>query len=161
MVNQMSKITVIIGPPCAGKSTYAKDNAKDGDVVVDYDLIAQALGAKKPHESHGSVRELALTVRWVVVDRIIEGIDADSWIIHTAPGKNLIDQYVNAGAVFKLVEPSMDTCIERAINDGRPEGTEEAIRNWYDSRDELVAMIAQASQKSLSESISRLLKAVS
>lgn len=35
---------VICGPPCSGKSTYVREHAEDGDLLVDYDVIAQAFG---------------------------------------------------------------------------------------------------------------------
>jgi len=38
-------INVIVGPPCAGKSTHVKANSTKGDVLVDYDDLAKALGA--------------------------------------------------------------------------------------------------------------------
>lgn len=37
-------VTVVTGPPCAGKSTYVREHAGQGDVVVDLDAIAQSLG---------------------------------------------------------------------------------------------------------------------
>ena len=42
-------IHVVTGPPCAGKSTYIREHAADGDVLVDYDELAQALGRKELH----------------------------------------------------------------------------------------------------------------
>jgi hypothetical protein len=38
-------ITLIVGPPGAGKSTYAQTHANPGDLIIDYDRIAEALGA--------------------------------------------------------------------------------------------------------------------
>ena len=43
-------INVSIGPPCAGKSTHVKSNAIDGDVIVDYEIIAINLGTKPTYE---------------------------------------------------------------------------------------------------------------
>lgn len=37
-------IRIVTGPPCAGKSTYVAEHKDDGD-VVDFDLIARAMGA--------------------------------------------------------------------------------------------------------------------
>ncbi len=39
-------INVIVGPPCAGKSTHVKVNSTIGNVLVDYDELAMALGPK-------------------------------------------------------------------------------------------------------------------
>ena len=44
-------ITIVLGPPCGGKSTYVAEQAQSGDVVVDYDALAQALGSPTPHDA--------------------------------------------------------------------------------------------------------------
>ena len=44
-------INVIVGPPAAGKSEYVKGRAKDGEVVIDYDLIAKAMGSRVAHDA--------------------------------------------------------------------------------------------------------------
>ena len=79
-------IHVITGPPCAGKSTYARENAKAGDIIVDFDTIASALGAKD-HEAEGDLFTVALSARKAAIEASIEA-KADAWIIdtnHTAP----------------------------------------------------------------------------
>jgi predicted kinase len=30
-------LTVVTGPPCAGKTTYVRNNAKPGDIIIDFD----------------------------------------------------------------------------------------------------------------------------
>ena len=56
-------IHIIVGPPCAGKSTYVRENAKAGDLRVDYDLIAQALGATNSHAAEGLV--IQIVIAWI------------------------------------------------------------------------------------------------
>jgi HK97 family phage prohead protease len=127
----MPSINVVVGPPCAGKSTYVKDHAQSGEVVVDYDLIAKALGSKEAHQSTGSVREVALSARMSAISRINRGIDDDAWIIHTNPNDNMVSEYKKVGAHFILVDPGMDVCLARSKQ--RNESTESAIRAWYRS----------------------------
>ena len=43
-------INMIIGPPCAEKSTHIKSNAIDGNVIVVYDAIAMALGTRPTYD---------------------------------------------------------------------------------------------------------------
>ncbi len=125
------KITVIVGPPVAGKSSYAWSNAADGDVVVDYDRIAQALGSKVPHGATGAVQQVAQSARLSAIFRILHGVDGPAWTLHTNPNTEQINEYVDAGASFILIDPGKDACIERAHADGRPPETIAAIEVWY------------------------------
>lgn len=38
-------LTVITGPPCGGKTQYARKHALPGEVIVDFDAIAVELGS--------------------------------------------------------------------------------------------------------------------
>ena len=122
-------INVVIGPPCAGKSTWAQKNAGTGDVVVDYDLLAKALGSKKEHDVSGSIRFAALAARAAAINRVLRGIDDDAYIIHTNPQPESVESYKEAKVKFIYIDPGKEQCLERARN--RPEATIQAINNWY------------------------------
>jgi len=123
-------IRVVTGPPCAGKSTYVQENRKDKDVVVDYDLIAQALGNTEPHGSEGAIRTCALSARDRVTDLCIER-DFDSWVIRTELDSEDKELFRLAGAEFIEIDPGEDECIARAEAEGCPDDYIEAIRAWY------------------------------
>jgi len=123
-------IRVVTGPPCAGKSTYVQENRKDKDVVVDYDLIAQALGSTAAHGSDGAIRTCALSARDRVTDLCIER-DFDSWVIRTELDSDDAELFRLVGAEFIEVDPGEEECIARAKADGRPDDCIEAIRAWY------------------------------
>ncbi len=125
-------INIIVGPPCAGKSTYIEANSNDGEVLVDFDKIAFALGARESHGADGSIRTIALQCRYTAINTIKSGIGSNAWIIHTNPSKTFIDDYISAGAKFTIIDPGERTCKERADADGRPDGTIEAIEKWYE-----------------------------
>lgn len=124
-------IKVVIGPPCAGKSTYVAETKALGDVVVDADAIAMAIGAGSPHSWQEPIRSLALKMRHTLIDRILSGVQANAWIIHTSPSRPLIERYQASGADLMMLDPGIDVCMERAKKDNRPEGTDEVIRSWY------------------------------
>ena len=124
-------IHVILGAPCAGKSTYVRENAKQGDVIVDYDLIAKALGADD-HLPDGHIKECAFRARKSAIDYCIEK-DCEAWVIHSKPTDEQREAYAKAGAEFVELETDMETCLQRAADDNRPPGTEEIIRGYFEA----------------------------
>lgn len=122
-------IHVILGAPCSGKSTYVREHAQEGDVIVDYDAIARALGAGG-HMPDGDIKQAAFKAREAAIGYCIES-GCESWIIHTSPTETQREAYENAGAEFIEMETDMETCLERAEQDGRPPGTDQAIRDYY------------------------------
>ena len=127
-------IHIVTGPPCAGKSTYVSENAKDGDLRVDYDLIAQALGAVNSHSAEGLVKQAAFDAREGAILTALKNAEAESWIIHTTPSEEHIKSYEEAGADFVNLDPGYETCMERAKQDGRPQQTIDGIEKWYSGR---------------------------
>lgn len=127
-------IHIITGPPCAGKSTYVRENAKAGDLRVDYDTIAQALGAENSHAAEGLVRQAAFDAREGAIGAALKQHDSESWIIHTSPSEEHVKLYEEAGAEFVALDPGYDVCMERAKTDGRPQQTIDGIEKWYAGR---------------------------
>ncbi len=126
-------ITVVVGPPCAGKSSFVRESAVAGDVVIDYDLLAQAFGSSATHDAPKDVREVAFAARAAAIGQVLNGIDTNAWIIHTSPAAAQMEDYKAAGAEVVVLDPGIDVCLARAVADERPERTEAAIRKWYES----------------------------
>ena len=95
-------VTVVVGPPCSGKSTFVAEHAADGDVVVDFDKLAVALGSKTSHDAPYAIRRVTHAAREAAIDLILAGIDSDAWIIHTSPTPEWMSRYETAGAWSKL-----------------------------------------------------------
>ena len=124
-------IHIVSGPPCAGKSTYVREHAKDGDLRVDYDLIATALGSVNSHAADGLIKQAAFAAREGVIETALKNADDESWIIHTSPSEEHMKRYEAAGADFVELDPGKETCLERAKEDGRPQQTFDGIEKWY------------------------------
>ena len=124
-------IHVILGAPCSGKSTYVREHAKSGDVIVDFDAIARALGAEG-HLPDGDIKQAAFEARKSVIDYCIKS-GCESWIIHTSPTDDQREAYEKAGAEFVEMETDLETCLARAETDNRPPGTEQIIRDYYEA----------------------------
>ncbi len=99
-------LTVVTGPPCSGKSTYAWEHAQPGDVVIDFDRIAQALGSGSPHDHPDAVRWVAIAARRAAVNRAIveHQRGATVWIVHTRIPQQDMDRYKAAGAELVVLE---------------------------------------------------------
>lgn len=124
-------IHVVIGAPCAGKSTFVRENAKSGDIVIDYDELARALGADG-HLPSGDIKQAAFKARQAAIDYCIEA-KCEAWIIHTSPTDEQREAYENAQAEFIELDTDLETCLQRARDDGRPEGTEQIIRDYFEA----------------------------
>lgn len=124
-------LTVVTGPPCSGKSTYAWENAKPGDVVVDFDRIAQALGSGDPHDHGDAVRWVAIAARRAAINRaIIEHHNgATVWIVHTRIPQADMDRYVKAGAEIVTLKVDSEELHRRADAE-RPGLWHKLIDDW-------------------------------
>ena len=120
-------IYVITGAPCSGKSTYIREHASKGDLIVDFDLIAEAFGAE-PHKAEGSIQKAAVRARRDAIE-VAKTSDSDCWIVDTIHR----EAFAEDEEVIEL-DPGKDVCVDRAMSDCRPEGTIEEIENWYNHR---------------------------
>lgn len=124
-------IHVITGPPCAGKSTYVSEHMKEGDMRVDYDLIATALGSIDSHAAQGVIKQAAFDAREGAIKAALKDPQQESWIIHTSPSEDHVKAYEKAEAEFIELDPGKDVCLERAEADERPRQTFDGIEKWY------------------------------
>lgn len=129
-----TRVTLVCGPPCSGKTTYVRERAEPGDLVVDWDVLAQALGSPHPHHHPPALVPFIAEARDAVTARLARRHDvARAWLIATAPRDADRRRLTPDGAtatVVLLATPE-DECVRRARRDSRPDGTIEAIESWW------------------------------
>lgn len=137
-------IQLVTGPPCSGKSTHVREHADPRDVVLDLDLLANALGYPAEHVDWGEVephpaRVLAMIARASVIKAIQAGQAQSAphvWVVASFDKGAMALQRRATGPVEVLVlDPGAALCHARAVNDGRPEATHDQIDRWYAERD--------------------------
>lgn len=126
------RLIVITGPPCAGKSTYAREHAGAGDVILDLDTIAHALGYPhehiKPDDRGMTVVRAALRARASALKEIgmhRSGRAGVAWLIDTNGTHRHEADHVHT------IDPGPDVCHMRADADGRAVDTHAEINDWY------------------------------
>lgn len=124
-------LTVITGPPCAGKTTYLRQHARPGDITVDFDAIAQALGSPSAHDHDQRLREIAAAAWSAAVDRAVTRYPGlQGWIIDSRPTRQRQAAYQRAGARFVDLRPDAAELHRRAEAGGRPASTHQEIDKW-------------------------------
>lgn len=126
--------TLIIGAPCAGKTTYARQNRKAGDPLIDFDRLVEATGGTAHAQGQDDIRRVAEAMRKAGQGRgFAEDIDADVWAIHTRPSNGALADMAERGIRIICLDPGENVCLERAEKEARSKSSIEAIKAWYEN----------------------------
>ncbi|MEV0357119.1 AAA family ATPase [Nocardia sp. NPDC050697] len=122
-------LTVVTGPPAAGKTTYVKANAQPGDIVIDLDALAVALGSPDSHNHPRAIAAVAQAARTAAIQAAATTRTA-TWVIHTAPDPTQLDTYRAQGAQVVTIDPGEAVVRERIAGHRSPD-TQQAADRWY------------------------------
>ncbi len=124
-------LTVVTGPPCSGKSTYAREHHRPGEILIDFDTLAQALGSPTPHDHPDPVRWVTIAARRAAINSAIIQHErgATVWVVHTRISEQEMRRYVQAGAEIVTLEVDQAELHQRAASQ-RPERWHRLIDEW-------------------------------
>jgi predicted kinase len=129
---------VITGPPCVGKSTWVRQRAKIGDIVVDLDRLALAITAEQtPHHDYPAhIRRAAIHVRKsAVAVALAYSRTGTSYVIHAKPTERATRMYAKHGAHVIALDAPWHVLIERAKTE-RPPHVWTTLATWWDEPEE-------------------------
>lgn len=128
----MAEIHIITGPPAAGKSTYVTEHKQPGDIIIDYDAIANTLAGVDPanHSHPAHVKAVTKAARQAAIDTAIKQ-DCTVWIIHSSPSQSIMNKYKQLGANIHTVDPGKSIVMKRCKHERPPEMLKIAAQ-WYD-----------------------------
>lgn len=128
-------VSVVIGPPAGGKSTYVREHASPLDIAIDLDEIARALMPIKPERTHvypQHVRHVAIGARKAAMDRARRlTMPCHVWIIHALPDAATLGEYRSLRYQIVTIDPGRDVVEPRARAE-RPDYMQGAVAQWYD-----------------------------
>jgi len=126
-------LTVVVGPPAGGKSTWVLEHAKPGDVVIDFDRLAVALTGSggDPHDHAPAVTSVARAARTAAIEAALKlAGKTDVYLIHSSPGRERMQRYRELGARIQVVDPGRDVVRQRCKAE-RPQRMFAVIDEWY------------------------------
>lgn len=123
-------ITVVTGPPCSGKSTYVRTHAQPGDVVIDFDILAQALGSPTPHNHTAPTRHVTIQARRAAIAAALTVHQQTRvWIVDCTISGDRMRAYRQAGAhIITLTVEAED--LHRRASRERPGLWHRLIDQW-------------------------------
>lgn len=127
-------LTVVTGAPCAGKSTYVRKHARPGDIIIDFDQLAQALGSPVTH-GHGTHHwKVTIEVRDTAITHAVacHMKGATVWIVDSKPTAAKRAWYTRQRARFVNLGASAAELHRRATEAGRPQ-------SWHGRIDRFLA----------------------
>jgi len=129
-------VTLVSGPPAAGKSTYIEANATSDDLVIDFDAYRKRAGGTKWDTSQAIWRK-AYKMRDADIRSLAARDTGKCFLIVTAPTQQERDTWVKAlvNAQFHIIRTPENVCIERIkANPERQEAADsqiEGVKNWW------------------------------
>lgn len=120
------RVVLVAGAPCSGKSTWVADQLTEGDLVVDYDAIAAAIGSTQSHDHAESLRPFICAARDALLDRLERPHSIQTvYVIRCDPEPML------PGAKLHVMPTSREECHRRADDAGRPASWHHLINRWF------------------------------
>ena len=133
------KVTIVTGPPASGKSSYVQENKQDGDLIIDWERLANAITGSDARQQGETAIELIGEMRRAAIskiEKIIDQADSNVWLIIGAPtSKERLElkQKLNAKLVLILCDKNLS--IDRIKQDKeRSLASEEqikAVERWW------------------------------
>lgn len=136
----MAKLKILLGSPCSGKSTYAREHMGENDLIFDYDDLAAAITCNDGRaENRNQAHRVIQGWRYTLCNIIRDGeCEADTvWMPITNISDSFRQKLDEIGAEVIEMETTEAECLERLCKDkNRPdkERWADLIRAWYASR---------------------------
>lgn len=126
-------LTVVTGPPASGKTTWVQQQAQPGDIVIDFDALANTLSASTADNHNHTSEVVAVTKatrKAAITAATAHANTVDVYLIHSTPSVRTVQRYRYDGARIVVVDPGYEVTMDRCRR-LRPTAMIEAAERWY------------------------------
>lgn len=130
-------VTLVAGPPGAGKSRWVQERMRWGDLLLDMDAIYCALSALPQYDKPDVLLPYVMEARDAVLSRLARPSQLGrAWVVTTAAKRMERDRIRRTlGAKVIVIETSANDCMKRISEDSRRSGRadlwREMIESWW------------------------------
>ena len=131
--------TVVCGPPGAGKTSYVRQHAQPGDLILDVDALYMALSGQPMYDKPAELLPFVIEARDAVIERLRQRSRANhAWVITLAPTESERQPYAEDGADVVVLATPAEDCLARITADperARWDGWTQLVESWWTSYD--------------------------
>lgn len=131
------KVYIVYGPPCSGKTSYVRNVAQRGDLIVDVDMLFYAVSGMKMYDKPNNLKQNVFGMRDLLIDNIRTryGKWHNAFVIGGYPHKidrDELKRKLNAKVIY--IEADKDECLARAHAERGVFGEEWAgyVARWFE-----------------------------
>lgn len=131
----MKKVYYVYGAPCSGKNTFVQNSKGNSDMIVDIDLIWQALTGGGLYEKPDALKTPVFAVRDTLFDlaKTRAGKWERCWVIDGGALKGERERRINAlGAEAIYIDTDKETCLMRLASDEKRINVQDQWRGYIE-----------------------------
>lgn len=129
------KVYYVYGAPCSGKSTFVRESKGNSDLVVDIDLLWQAVTGGALYDKPDALKTPVFALRDSLLDvvKTRAGKWQRAWIIEGGARKGERERRIAAiGAEPIYIDTDKETCYQRLANDDTRAKVQQQWRGYID-----------------------------
>lgn len=132
----MAAVTIVVGPPASGKTTWVQKQAREGDLIVDVDALFVAVSGLEWYHNPAPLLPFVVAARDALIGRLAEPSEVRAaWVITTNTDRRALERMRETlGARLEVMEVSPGECKRRIAADARRENREawfKLIDQWF------------------------------
>lgn len=134
----LKKVYYVYGAPCSGKSSFVRANKGNSDLIVDIDLLWQAITGGELYDKPDALKTPVFTLRDSLLDvvRTRSGKWERAFVIEGGARKGDRERRIAAiGAEPIYIDTDRETCLERLASDEKRayvrEQWKQYIEDWF------------------------------